>query len=290
MNQLTKLLHGALLLGLFAVPAGAEPLLYKLETDKSTVWLLGSVHALRADDYPLDTRIENAYANAERVVLELDPSQLNAATIAPAMARLAQFESGKTLADVASADQRARIRKGLQAYGLDFADVEAFEPWFIALQLVSLNLARHGYLADSGVDRHYGDRAMRDGKKTAGLETINEQLRLFDQLAMPAQLRLLLETIEDREEFDKQMTRIMTAWRNGDTAALAQLADEELGKDPQLRKTLLVDRNRNWAEQIPHYLTDSDDTLIIVGALHLVGPDGLVTLLRKAGYSVEQVD
>lgn len=285
-----KPLLGALLLGLFTVPANSEPLLYKLESDTSTVWLLGSVHALPADDYPLDARIEDAYANAERVVLELDPSQLNAATIGPVAISLAQFESGKTLVDVVSADELAKIRSGLQAYGVDLGDVEAFEPWFIALQLVSLDLARHGYLVTSGVDRHYGDRALKDGKETDGLETVQEQLRIFDQLSVAAQVRMLLEVIEDRAEFEKHMTRIMTAWRNGDAAALAQLADEELGKDPQLRQALLAGRNRNWAEQIPHYLSDGNDTLLIVGALHLVGPDGLVTLLRKAGYRVERVD
>lgn len=278
-----------LLLWSLTAVAESNPLLYEITRGNNTVWLLGSVHALRTSDYPLDSRIETAYTLAERIVLEVDPTELEPQHIGRIALELGRLENDRGLADIFSQHEHDELREGFATLGLDLRQFESYEPWFAALQLLSLNLARHGFATGSGVDRHFAERAVSDKKETAGLETAREQLQLFDSLPMETQKTFLQEALEDSDDFGKQMTDIVSAWRRGDIETLEKLADEELGKDPELREALLSSRNRRWAKEIAGYLDDSRPTLVIVGALHLVGDDGVVELLREKGYEVERV-
>ena len=274
---------------LFAAPAAADPLLYRITDADSTVWLLGSVHALRAEDYPLDEPIESAYREAERVVLEVNPAELEPSNLLPVLMPLAQAGEGRTLADHFSKAEYADIRESLAGLGLDIEQFKPFEPWFVALQVFSLNLARHGFAAAEGVDTHYAQLAARQGKPVAGLETAREQLELFDNLPAKTQKAFLLDTLEESDQFREEMEKLVSLWRAGDVAALEAMIDEEFAADPALREAMLASRNRNWIKGIASYLDEPGETLVIVGALHLVGDDSVIELLREEGHEVERV-
>lgn len=275
---------------LFPVLVGADPLLYRTGDDDSTVWILGSVHALRADDYPLAAPIESAYTDAERVVLEVAPAELEPERMLGLLMPMAQSADGRTLEDWFRDGEYRRVQEGLAALGLDAAQFAAFEPWFVALQVFSFNLARFGFAADDGVDAHYAARAKRDKKPTAGLETAREQLLLFDTLPAKTQKSFLFDTLEESDSFREEMQRLVQLWHSGDTQALAVLIEEEFAGEPELRQAMLGDRNRKWVPRIAGYLDQPGDTLVIVGALHLVGDDGVIELLREKGYDVERVE
>lgn len=283
------MLRTALLFLLLAPPAFAEPLLYRVADADTTVWLLGSVHALTAGDYPLDARIESAYSKAERVVLEVSPEELDPAHIAQVALPLARYENGQDLADALGDAEYAELRRYLKTLGLDVAQLRGFEPWFVGLQVFALSLSQSGYSGSQGVDRHFAERALADRKLTGGLETAAEQFRAFDTLPASAQKTFLMESIKDGEDFKRELDRILAAWRQGDEAALTALIDTEFGKAPALRDALLVNRNRRWIPQIESLLESSGDSLVIVGALHLVGDSGVIELLEDEGYEVTQV-
>lgn len=279
----------ALLLGLLlAVPASADPLLYRINDSDSTVWLLGSVHALRSSDYPLDENIESAYRSADRVILEVDPAELEPAHIAGLMTSLARYESGK-LSDAFSATEFERLQDQLAALGVDVQQLQPFEPWFVGLQVFGLNLVRNGFAHAEGVDSHYAARAAEDGKSTGGLETAREQFALFDNMPLELQKALLIDTVADSDGFREEMARLVENWRNGDTRALEQLIEDEFAGEPELRESMLDARNRNWIQPITAFLDEPGKTLVIVGALHLVGDQGVIELLRENGYEVERV-
>lgn len=275
------------LLLLAAAPAFAEPLLYHVKDSDSELWLLGSVHALRSDDWR-DARIEAAYRDAERVTLEVNPAELDPAHLARVALPLARNAKGD-LADLFSEDEYARLRNHFASLGVNINDVRAFEPWFVALQVFALHLAKSGYAGVQGVDRHFAARAVADGKLTVGLETAEEQFRLFDSLPLETQKAFLLDAVDSGERFQEEMDRIVGAWQRGDEAALAKLLADEFDADPVLRDVLLDARNSRWLEDIEQMLRETGDTLVIVGALHLVGDTGLVTLLDSAGYDVEKI-
>lgn len=274
---------------LFASPASAAPLLFHVADADSELWLLGSVHALRGDDYPLDERIESAYRDAERVVLEVNPAELDPAHLARIALPLARQVDGEDLADLFSADEYARLRKHVASLGMNIDDFRGFEPWFVALQVFALNLAKSGYVGAQGVDQHFAARAAADDKLTAGLETAAEQFRMFDSLPPATQKAFLLESVDSGERFREELDAIVAAWRHGDETALTKLVEEEFGADPLLRDILLDARNRRWLKDVERILREPGDTLLVVGALHLVGDAGLVKLLRQQGYEVEKL-
>ncbi|MBW3567799.1 MAG: TraB/GumN family protein [Proteobacteria bacterium] len=279
----------ALLLGLLlAAPVSADPLLYRINDSDSTVWLLGSVHALRSSDYPLDEHIESAYRRADRVILEVDPAELEPAYIAGLMTSLARYENGK-LSDAFSTEEFEHLQEQLATLGVDVHQLQPFEPWFVALQVFGLNLARNGFAHAEGVDSHYAARAAEDGKSTGGLETARAQFALFDNLPLETQKTFLSETVADSEDFRDEMTRLVENWRRGDTQALEQLIEDEFAHEPELRESMLDARNRNWVQPIIDFLDEPGETLVIVGALHLVGDEGVIELLREKGHEVERV-
>lgn len=279
-----------LLLLPFASNAVAAPLLYRVTDTDSTLWLLGSVHALRASDYPLDERIESAYRDAERIVLEVAPAELDPSRIAGVVLPLARYQGDAHLADAFTGEEYARLRSAMREIGVDIAQFRDYEPWFVALQVFALNLARSGYAGTEGVDLHFGTRAAADGKQTAGLETAAEQFGMFDSLPLETQKTFLLDSVAESGAFHDEMEAIVSAWRSGDDGALTRLLEKEFGDKPELRDTLLDARNRRWAESIESLLAAPGDTMLVVGALHLVGDTGLVTLLEQAGYTVERVE
>lgn len=273
---------------LLAAPAAADPLLYRMSDTDNTVWLLGSVHALRASDYPLDERIESAYTKAERVVLEVDPAELQPARLGALMTTFGRRENGQ-LSDAFTRGEFDKVREQLAALGLNAEQLQPFDPWFVGLQVFGLNLLRNGFTGADGVDRHFGNRALGDGKRTGGLETAAEQMTLFDALPDALQKTLLLDALKDSGNFRAEMERLVDTWRRGDVHALEQLIETEFSGAPELRDALLADRNRNWIDDIASYLEAPGDTLVIVGALHLVGDEGVVALLESRGYDVERV-
>ena len=270
-------------------PATAAPLLYRVGDADTTVWLLGSVHALTAADYPLDARIENAYANAERVVLEVSPGELDPAHISQVALPLATYPDGQQLADAFTPSEYASLRNHFETFGLDIRQLRNFEPWFVGLQVFALHLAQSDYVSGNGVDQHFASRALADGKLSAGLETAAEQLGFFDALPAETQKAFLLESIGDSSDFASELDAIITAWRQGDEAALTTLAEAEFGGDAGLRDALLVERNRRWLPQIEELLRAEGDSLVIVGTLHLVGDESVVKLLENEGYEVKKV-
>lgn len=277
------------LLLLLTAPAHADPLLYRIQDADSSLWLLGSVHALRPADYPLSDDIEHAYSDAERVVLEIDPAELDPASLAPIMLELARFERGQHLQGVLDGATFHQLENRLGALGLDAQQFQPYEPWFVALQVFALNLASNGFVGAEGVDRHYADLAKKDGKETGGLETAREQLGFFDSLPMATQKQFLEDTLDETDDFRAEMEKLVATWRRGDAAALEALIDREFAGEPELRRAVLEQRNRNWLEPISTLMQKPGDTLVIVGALHLVGDHGVIELLRRKGYDVERV-
>lgn len=277
-----------LFVSLAAMPAMAGPLLYRVADADSEIWLLGSVHALRSGDNPLDARIEAAYDRAERVVLEVSPAELDPVHLARVALPLARYADGGNLADVFTREEYARLRQRFSEVGIDVNQLRDFEPWFVALQLFALNLARSDYASAEGVDAYFAARAVADGKETGGLETAAEQFGMFDSLPVDTQKAFLLDSADDIATFEQEMAAIVTAWRNGDEAALTRLLTKEFSTEPELREALLDARNRRWVVAVEDLLAQPGDTLLVVGALHLVGESGLANLLEEAGHSVEK--
>lgn len=264
-----------------------QPLVFEITGQHNSLFVVGSVHLLRPDDLPLPERVLAAYGEAEQLVLELDLPAVAPGRVAREMQRLGSAPRHGSLERALGPEQHNRARELAATIGLELGALDTLEPWLAALTVVNWRLASLGFDPQLGVDALLSARAARDGKPLVGLETLTEQLALFDGLSAATQNALLLQSLEDARDLPQQVDLIVDAWKRGDGAVLERELLASLREEAELYRVLVSERNRRWSEKLAPLLEDErDDYLVVVGALHLLGEDSLIELLRTRGYSV----
>lgn len=268
------------------------PLLWKVSDADNSVYLLGSMHLLTDADYPLANAVEAAFADSAQLVFEIAPDQLDPARLAQAMQQAAVRSDGKTLQQSLPVPTWKALQAYAQAQGLPVAALQHYKAWFVALMVMMAESQKAGVAPALGLDQHFMQRAAQAGKATAGLESAESQIALFDGMGAQAQLQFLQETLADAPRMQQQMDELLGAWRQADEAALERLGLRDLRRDyPALYQSVNLARNRAWLPRVETLLRDShrDNALVIVGALHLLGDDGLVRQLARKGYRVQRL-
>lgn len=278
----------ALLLFGVALRAWSLPL-WELEGEAANIRLLGSIHFLRAEDYPLPEAIGKAYREADILVTEIDLDDLDPLAAQASMRALAIDPGGRDLARLLGPADYAKVRAGVRSLAIDPAVLAAYEPWYAALQVTQLRLQQLGFDPGYGVEARLMMLAAADGKEVRGLETLEDQLGALDSLPDPAQREFLLTTIDEAAEIENGIDEILQAWRTGDTRTLERELLAGLDEQPALRQRILVDRNRRWVEQLRGKAGDGTRYLVVVGALHLVGPDSVLKMLEQRGIGNRQL-
>jgi uncharacterized protein YbaP (TraB family) len=286
----------ALLLGVVATVSaaladtGERNALWAVQGEHNTVYLLGSIHVLRPGDGTLPRAALEAYADAERLVMEIDlddPQVADPTALLGTMQRAALLPEGESLRGVLGDDYVAIASRAREA-GLDLAVLDRFAPWFVATMLLQLELAQRGFQPELGIEQQLADRAARDGKPIEGLETAEQQFALLAGLPLAEQKRFLMMSLGESERLDAEIEDLLAAWRAGDADALEEMLSAAFEEFPELYGPLTEDRNRAWVNRLGELLDDRDDYLVVVGALHLVGRHSVVDLLRQRGYKVTQ--
>lgn len=278
------------LAGLFLlpVPSRAEhPALWQLDGPRNRVYLFGSIHLLRPGQFRMEGELEHAYEDAEAIYLEVDLAALSPSVMAAAIAELAVDPQGRSLDELMGEDAAEAHALALGA-GIELAPLGHLEPWFAGLTVMSLALAREGLTGTEGVEQQLVARAARDGKDVHGLETLEQQLGVLDAMEARQQREFLLKSLEDARQVPDAVRTLLEAWQTGDEARLARELETEFVGEADLYQSLIVDRNLRWAEQIVSLLDDDRDYLVVVGALHLVGDDGLPAVLRSRGLEIRR--
>ena len=282
-------------------PVAPVPLLWKVSENgkDNEVYLLGSFHLLKPDDYPLSKDVDDAFADAESIVFELPPEEMASPTLAIQMGQAAlrldgtQLNSELPPQTVAKLDAwLAANAAELQRTGLTSQVLQMFEPWFVALTVTIVEMKKSGLDEKLGLDAHFSAQAQTAGKPTSGFETGAQQIAFLDGMDKKEQVQFIDEALTESEEGKGELEKLHTAWRNGDAAALWDgMAADMRRQYPALYKRINVERNDAWVPKIEQRLKQpgSDDTLVVVGALHLLGSDGVVEKLRAKGYDVERI-
>lgn len=268
-----------------APPAAAGPPVWEVAGARNSVYLFGSVHLLRPGDFAIDGALREAYERSGAVFLEVDMDDLSPLDVAAATAARAIDPQGRGLDELMGPSAQA-AREGARAAGIDLSLLAGMEPWFAGLAVATLSLAREGYSAAHGVEQLVQERAAADGKQIHGLETLDEQLAALDSLEPELQREFLLMSLTDAGQDGTALEQFLAAWRAGDDDALAEQLSGEFAGNPALYRSLMLERNLRWVERIEDLLEDGQDYLVVVGALHLAGEDGLPALLRARGREV----
>ena len=265
------------------------PLLWQIQTGSGEVLLLGSVHMLRARDYPLAEAIEAAYERADRVILELDLGTLDPVQMQLSLRRLGMAEKGDSLESLMGPDAWHAAETLADDLGIELGRLAAAKPWYAALTIANLEMIRLGFRPEQGIEQYFARRCLRDDKPMHGLETLDYQLGIFNDMPLADQRRLLLQTLEDATRMEADMDGLIETWNRGDAETLGELLGEGFEEYGSLYETLVVRRNREWLPKVESWADREGTTLVVVGALHLVGEDSLIEMLKARGHRIRRL-
>jgi uncharacterized protein YbaP (TraB family) len=269
--------------------AATRNFIWKASRGQSVVYLVGSVHLLSKDYYPLNRALDAAFNESDLLVEELDLGEMTNADSQLALLSRGLLANGQTLDRVISPETLSLVAGRVKALGLPFEPLRRFKPWALALTLLGLEWQQAGFDAALGLDKHFYDRAVAEGKQIQGLETVDFQISRFDEMSMDEQDRMLASTLKEIDTEKASVLKLADAWKAGDAATVERIVLQDLRSEPRMYQRLLVERNRDWLPKIDALFTRRGRAFVVVGAAHLVGPDGLLTLLRAKGYTVEQL-
>ncbi len=264
-------------------------MLWKIQGTSNSIYLLGSIHMLRAEDHPLPTVIEAAYEEAEVLIMEVDMDDLDAVASQTAFVKAGVLQDDTTLRDLMGDDLYDQALRAAAVIDIPLDMLSKTEPWYAAMTIEIMVLSRIGFNPVLGVEMHLLSKAVADGKPVEGLETVDEQIGFLDGLSIAAQRDMLLTTLAEGARIGDLMDDMILAWRHGDTRYLESALLESFAEHEELNRVLVTNRNQRWTQRIDTLLDDDNDYLIIVGALHLVGRGGVPNLLARKGFEIRQL-
>ena len=269
--------------------AFAESSVWKAQKGNFTLYLGGTCHVLRESDYPLPPEFLRAYRASEVLVLETDIGQLQDPAAQLKMLENAVYADGTTLEQHLSVKAYEELAAYCKANGIPIASLNSFKPSMVVVTLSMMELAKLG-VTQKGVDSFFYELAHRDGKRVEGLETADQQMQYLFSMADGHEDEFISYSLQDMKTVKQEFESLENAWRSGDTGTLDKLTIADLKtRQPGLYKKLIADRNGNWLPQIDAFRKMPRTRFILVGAAHLVGPDGIIESLRKKGYQVNKL-
>jgi len=277
-----------LLILLLTVPAQAKNTLWQVRAGENTLYLLGSLHVLKKDSYPLPPLMEEIYIASDAVVFETDMDEMDTPAMQKKIVNYGRLPAGQTLQQQLSPPTWQLLQQKMAQLKIPEEKVRQMKPWLCALTLTVTDLERLGFLAQYGLDEHFYARAKQDKKKIIPLESADFQLSLFYSQSRHEQEEFLMQTLTDLQAADALSGEMESAWKNGDGEKLYSLIAKSFSGYPKQFKRLVLQRNKNWLPVLEKILKREQVTLVVVGAGHLVGPGSVVDLLRRKGYLVVQ--
>jgi uncharacterized protein len=282
-----------------AVASPPVPLLWKVSDADNSVYLLGAFHLLKPGDYPLSADVDVAFADSQSLLFEIPPDEMASPTLALHMQQSGLRTDGTQLDDDLDRTLRTQLATWLdanadrlQVAGITPTSIQKLKPWLAALMISLVEMDKAGLDPSLGLDAHLAAAAKASGKPTGGLETGAQQIAFLDAMDHGEQIQFLGEALDESVNGSDELAKLHAAWRRGDAATLWNGMAEQMKREyPDLFRHIDVERNDAWVPKIRQRLQapGHDNTLVVVGALHLLGKEGVVEQLRAKGYRVERI-
>lgn len=266
---------------------GAAPV-FKVTKDQDTVYIGGTFHLLTEKDYPLPDAFDRAYQLADELYFETDMQEIETPEFQQKSLKVILYQNGQTLKSALTEATYARFVEYAKSRQIDPMQLNALNPTGVMLTITIMEYQARGFVAE-GVDKHYFQRAGKDNKIIDWFESPDEQLAILDGFDNEDPNGLINYTLDEIKNIDEVITSLHKSWRDGDMETLTALGIDSFEGYPEIYKSVLVDRNNNWLKKIESMFGDEGIELVLVGALHLPGADGVLTQLEKKGYKVEKL-
>jgi len=267
---------------------GTKSFLWTAASGKNVIHLLGSVHFLARESFPLADAIENAYSSSKKIVFETDIDGFNAPAFQAEMSTLGLIPEGQTLQQYLAEQTYSSLKNKVERLGLPMELFDRLKPWLCALTLTAMELQRLDLEPNYGIDHYFLNKAKKDGKQILFLESVGDQLRLFTEMTKRQEASFLQQTLEDLEVLETKLADLIGAWTSGDADRLGSIVEMGFKGHPEIYEKMVVRRNKNWATQIDRLIQQGGNALVVVGAAHLVGEESVLRLLRSRGYEIKQ--
>ena len=269
--------------------AAAESSVWKAHKGDAVIYLGGTFHILRATDFPLPPEFDKAYRASDVVLFETDVDKLREPSTQQKLLAQGMYADGSTIDKHLSDRSYGELSAYCASNGIPLTALSRFKPSMLMMTLTLMELTKLG-VTQQGVDTVFYERAQKDKKAVRGLETVDEQITLLISMADGDEDDFVSYSLRDMKTIRDQFEALEQAWRKGDAARLDELLVSEMKTEyPKLYRKLVLDRNRNWLSSIDALQKSPGTKFILVGAAHLVGPDGLIEALRKRGYRVDKL-
>jgi len=272
----------------FAGSADADadaPFLWQVQGPKATHFLLGSVHLLPEGAEDLPVGIQDAYDASDGVVFETDIGALQQPQVQIGLLAAARSQPGLK-AEIGDKMYAQLVRHAMHI-GMPVSACDPFRSWFCAMTLEVFSYRKAGFSGDNGIDRQIYDWAHQDGKDVHWLEAPAAHIGLFTGMNGPLSREFLASALDDSGgDAGDDPAELLRAWKDNDVGAIEALDKQLKAGYPEVYQHLLSDRNSNWMPQLKRILDSGEPQMVVVGAAHLVGPDGLIARLRARGYKV----
>ena len=270
----------------FSWPVKAGSPVWRIEHDGAVVFVAGTIHVLADADYPLPTAFDMAYQSADRLVFETDIDAMSSPDIGQKMLLSASYTGGRRLQDDLSPDTYQQVETFFAERGIPMTQMSGLKPGMISIVMTLTELQRLGQ-AGTGVDEFFYERAREDMKARDYLESVDMQIGFLADLGVGQEDEFIRYTLRDLADLPTLWRDLKVAWRSGDLTRLDKLAGESMREDfPAVYRDLVVERNRAWIPKLNQMLHSEEVELVLVGALHLAGPDGLIEHFMRRGYQV----
>ena len=267
----------------------AQSSVWEVSDEIHKIYLAGTCHILRANDYPLPIEYDSAYKAADSLAFEVPPEDLNDPAFAMRLMTAGVYQDGRTLKSVLSEEAYTALAAECRKANMPFEMIQSMKPSMAVMMLTVQKLMQAG-VSQAGVDLHYAQQAKVDQKPIASLETTEFQLQLITSLGEGIESEMVLYSLKDLERINELFEQMIEAWRIGNLDTIEQLFVDDMLQYPEIYNTMLKDRNARWLPQIEAMLETEPTELVLVGLAHMAGSDGLIKLLTAKGYTVTQLN
>jgi hypothetical protein len=270
-------------------PQVARPALWEVSDPDTTIYLFGTIHLLPSTLQWRTAKFDQAVASSQQLVVETIVDQQNLQSIQQAKFALGFSPGLPPVVQRVPPAKIPRLRAAIAKSGVPESVYNQMETWLAALTLLSVQFAQLGLNGAHGPEEILRQQFLAAHRPIGELETNVEQFGYFDRMPEKAQRSLLEGSIEPISSMDKEFGGMLASWSRGDVKGIATTFNRELSESPEMRRSLLEQRNANWAKWIERRLAQPGTIMVAVGAGHLAGKDSVLELLRKGGYKVRRL-
>ena len=289
MKNIAKYLILLIFIGLVPVHADG-PARWQVKDNDTIIYVYGTIHVLKPELKWQTPGMIADFDKANQIIFELAPDQLTPQVMQPLLFSKGLFGPEDSLTHYLDEGTYKLLSAHLSGAGMPDTMISQMKPWFAGMMLAQVAYASQGFTGEIGVEKMLSQRAVKNAQHMRGLETAGQQIDYFATMPMDEQLSFLQISIEDFDKAGEQINDMLDAWIKGDIESLGSLLNESMADLPNVYERLITQRNKNWVTQIKGFMQEPGIFFMAVGAGHMSGDVGIITLLKKAGYEVRRVE